>query len=137
MYEHRCSLKYASVEDALWVIARLGIGTLMAKVDVRKAYRNIPIYPPDRMLLGMAWQDDLFIDSTLPFGLRSAPKIFTAVADAAEWIARQKGVNSILHYLDDWTTLPWDHQRVGNAPTRWTARSLLLKNWDSQWQYQS
>ena len=54
VYEHLCSLKYASVEDALWVIARLGRGTLMAKVDIRKAYRNIPIYPPDRMLLGMA-----------------------------------------------------------------------------------
>ena len=52
VYEHLCSLRYASVEDALWFIARLGRGTLTAKVDVRKAYRNIPIYEPDRMLLG-------------------------------------------------------------------------------------
>ena len=29
------------------------------------------------------------------------PKIFTALADAVEWIARQEGVEWIMHYLDD------------------------------------
>ncbi len=28
-------------------------------------------------------------------------KIFSAVADAAEWIARQTGIQFIIHYLDD------------------------------------
>lgn len=37
----------------------------------------------------------------LPFGLRSAPKIFTAVADALEWCVRQQGVVGNDHYLDD------------------------------------
>ena len=47
----------------------------------------------------MSWENALFINTTLPVGLRSAPKIFTAVADAAEWIARQQGVTTILHYF--------------------------------------
>ena len=45
------------------------------------------------------------MDGMLPFGLRSAPKIFTAVADALEWVARQRGVSEIDHYLDDFVTL--------------------------------
>ncbi len=53
----------------------------------------------------MMWENDLFIDTTLPFGLRSAPKTFSAVADAAESITRQEGVNFILHYLDDYLVL--------------------------------
>ena len=57
---------------------------MIAKVDVRSAYRNIPIHPDDRWLLGMMWDGALYIDAALPFGLRSAPKIFTAVADAAQ-----------------------------------------------------
>ncbi len=105
VYEHLCSLKYASVEDALRIIVTLGRGTLLAKVDIRKAYRNIPVSPADRRLLGMVWEDNLFIDTALPFGLRSAPKIFSAVADAAEWVVRKEGVNSILHYLNDFLTL--------------------------------
>ena len=36
-----------------------------------------------------------------PFGLRSAPKIFTAVADALQWIMINHGMNYLLHYLDD------------------------------------
>jgi len=43
-------------------------------------------------LMGMLWDEKLFIDTTLPFGLRSAPKVFTALADAIEWIARQQGI---------------------------------------------
>ena len=43
----------------------------------------------------------MFVDTTLPFGLRSAPKIFMAVADALEWIVKCEGVNAVIHYLDD------------------------------------
>ena len=49
----------------------------------------------------MTWETQLFVDATLPFGVRSAPKIFTAVADAAEWMVRQQGVLWIFHYLDN------------------------------------
>ena len=37
--------------------------------------------------------------------LRSVPKIFTAVADALEWIFRARGVPILLHYLDDFLTM--------------------------------
>ena len=40
-----------------------------------------------------------------PFGLRSAPKIFTAVADALDWCLWQSGVTHIDHYLDDYITM--------------------------------
>ena len=55
----------------------------------------------DRPLLGMQWDGHFFMDTALPFGLRSAPKIFMAVADAVEWVAREQGVPCIQHYLDD------------------------------------
>ena len=37
----------------------------------------------------------------LPFGLCSAPKIFTSLADAAEWILHQAGINFVIHNLDN------------------------------------
>ena len=43
----------------------------------------------------------VYIDTVLPFGLRSAPKVFNAVVDALEWIMRKQGIVHILHYLDD------------------------------------
>ena len=61
----------------------------------------VPVHPHDRWLLGMKWEGRLYMDTVLPFGLRSAPKIFSAVADAAQWILVKAGVNYMLHYLDD------------------------------------
>ena len=63
--------------------------------------RQMPVHPDDRPLLGMRWQGHTYIDATLPFGLRSAPLIFSAVADALEWVVRSRGVRSICHYIDD------------------------------------
>ena len=50
---------------------------MLAKVDIRSVYRIVPVHPEDRLLLGMMWEQALYVDTALPFGLRSAPKIFT------------------------------------------------------------
>ena len=47
------------------------------------------------------------VDPMLPFGLRSAPKLFNAVADALEWHLRQRGVQHIIHYLDNFIVIGW------------------------------
>ena len=53
----------------------------------------------------MVWENQLFIDSSLPFGLRSAPKIFCCVSDTLESIFKEQGVSSCLHYIDDFLTM--------------------------------
>ncbi len=39
----------------------------MAKIDIKHAYRNIPVHPDDRHLLAMRWQDEILVDKVLPF----------------------------------------------------------------------
>ena len=63
------SFQYASVDDAR-IITDLGLQTHLAKIDIVHAYRNILFHPDDRHLLGMEWQNQIFIDTALPFGLR-------------------------------------------------------------------
>ena len=99
-----CSLQYVTVEMIAQQAVRLGRGALVAKLDVKSAYRLIPVHPHDRPLLGVRWKDQMYVDKMLPFGLRSAPKIFTAVADALEWCIRRRGVQHVEHYLDDFAT---------------------------------
>ena len=50
----------------------------------------------------MKWEGKIYVDSCLPFGLRSAPKIFNAVVDALCWCLQQAGICFVLHYLDDY-----------------------------------
>ena len=79
-----CSLTYVTVDDAARSVVGAGRGAFLVKADVKQAYRMVPVHPEDRLLLGMVWDDSLFVDSALPFGLHSAPKIFNALADALE-----------------------------------------------------
>ena len=100
------TVQYVSVDAFIEGIMTLGRGTLMAKFDVASAYRNVAIHPEDRPLLGMKWRGQYFVDMALPFGLRSAPFIFTAIADLVEWIlVHNYGVDFLRHYLDDFLTL--------------------------------
>ena len=103
--KHLCSMKYTTTDDAIEKILDMGQGCLLAKVDVEHAYRNIPVHPDDRLLLAMQWNGGIYIDTVLPFGLRSAPKIFSAVADALEWVLQDQGVSMLMHYLDDFLTM--------------------------------
>ena len=100
-----CSMRYASIDDAASMMVRLGPGTELAKIDIAQAYRNVPVHPADRWLLGVNWEGRIFVDKTLPFGLRSAPKIFSALADALEWVLQNEGLTEVLHYLDDFLTM--------------------------------
>ena len=96
-----CSLRYASMDDALCFVNSLGRGSLLIKVDLKNAYRMVPVHSQDRHLLGICWEGNCYVDMALPFGLRSAPMIFTAVADAIGWALSQTGVELFIHYLDD------------------------------------
>ena len=49
----------------------------------------------------MEWKGHLYADPMLQFGLRSAPKIFNALADGLEWHLRNCGIRQVFHYLDD------------------------------------
>ena len=96
-----CSLSYISVDDVARAVLHLGKGSLLAKADIEEAYRMIPVHPEDRLLLGVIWEGQLYLDKVLPFGLRSAPLIFSAIGDAIEWITRQKEVELVFHYVDN------------------------------------
>ena len=96
--EELASLSYVSVDNVLEAIVTLGGEAFLGKGDIKEAYRQIPIHPEDAGLLGMQWEGQIYMDLRLPFGLRSAPKIFSAVADTFQWVLLARGV---FHYVDD------------------------------------
>ena len=102
--EH-CHMHYTSVLEASALIRQLGRGARLAKIDLHQAYRMVPVHADDHHLLGIKYQNETFVDTALPFGLRSAPKIFSAFADALAWILHARGVVWQLHYLDDFLFL--------------------------------
>ena len=61
-----CSLSYTSVDAVAEKILALGKGALIAQMDIKQAYRMVPVNPADRWLLGMRW-DGSFRRQNPPF----------------------------------------------------------------------
>ena len=92
------SFNYITVRQVAELIPH---GWFMAKLDLKSAYRKVPVHHADSHFLGISWKGNEFLDRALPFGLRSAPIIFNAVADGLAWAMICSGIVHLAHYLDD------------------------------------
>ena len=63
------TLHYATFNQALALVSSFGTGVLMAKLDLKHAFRLCPVFPCD-WHLSMHGQGKLYVDLCLPFGLR-------------------------------------------------------------------
>ncbi len=96
------SLRYHTIDHAISILYNLGPNALMAKADLKNAFRLCPVHPADWPLLGIHWRNQYFIDKCLPFGLRSSPFLFNIMADALQWcLTHHHSVTHSFHYLDD------------------------------------
>ena len=96
------SLQYVTIDNAVDLIMQYGTSAHLFKLDIKNAFRNVPVRPADWHLLGICWQSRYYFEKVLPFGLRSSPAIFNDVAVCIEWVMRNEfQIKSLIHYLDD------------------------------------
>ena len=100
------TVKYASFDDAISLLTKLGQGSFLAKTDLENAFRLIPIHPNDHPLLGIAFQGAYYYDTCLPMGASSSCSIFESFSTALHWIGRTKlSIKYMVHILDDFLIL--------------------------------
>lgn len=75
-------------------------GDYMVKIDLKDAYLTVPIWQNHQKYLRFLWRDSLLEFACLPFGLASAPRVFTKLLKPVLSILRQRGIRLIV-YLDD------------------------------------
>ena len=96
------SVHYANIYKAIRRIKHSGVGSYLAKTDVKSAFRILPVHPQDYHLLGLKWKDQYYYDKCTPMGCASSCKTFKSFSTAVEWIAQEKlGIANLLHLLDD------------------------------------
>ena len=76
-------------------------GNYTFSIDLTDAYFHIPIFPGHRKYLRFVYQGVVYQFKALPFGLSSAPWIFTKVMTQVKAMVHIQGVMLLL-YLDDW-----------------------------------
>lgn len=94
----------------------------MSKLDLKDAFRHIPVRREHWHLLGCHWAGQFYYHTVLVFGAKSAPYIFNLFADAQHWIIQRHIPGSLKHYLDDFLSIfaPSVPRPLANAVTEWT-----------------
>ena len=87
------------------MIKEMGYGGVLARFNLQEAYKAVPVHLVNQPKLAISWNGDTLVDRALPFGLQSAPKLFSALTDGFMWGLHKKGILNALHYLDDFLTL--------------------------------
>ena len=109
------SLSYITVDRAINMILDLGRGCFLSKVDIKDAFRILPVKRGQWYLLGILWKGRYYFDSRLPMGSRSSPFIFDTLAAALEWICSYKyELEHLCHLLDDFFAAEHEWEK-GNA----------------------
>ena len=76
-----------------------GMGT--RSIDLSDAYLHILIHPNSRKYLRFCHRSQVFQFTSLPFGLATAPQVFTMIVKEVKLMALSRGLR--LHqYLDNW-----------------------------------
>lgn len=97
-----CSVHYTSFDEVLDMVAKLGTGAFLGKMDVKSAFRLLPVNPSDHQLLGFKFNNDYYYDMCLPMGCSISCALWEKFAHFVQWVVEEKtGIHTLNHYLDD------------------------------------
>lgn len=93
----------------------------MAKVDLKSAYRSVPISEHSQQFTGLKWQfgsQTVWLrDTKLPFGSKLAPGLFHRLTQSVKRMLARKGFSSTVVYLDDFLVIGSSKEACRQAQT--------------------
>ena len=72
----------------------------LMKIDISRAFRNVPIDPGDALKLGMNFEGKFYVDRSLAFGAVNGTAIFQRISDAIRKILSKEHI-TVWNYIDD------------------------------------
>lgn len=81
------------------MIAMLGPSAELGKVDIKNAFRLLPIHPGDFDLQGFKFKNQFYFDKCLPMGCSISCAIFEKFSTFLQWVVKEKaGLSTLEHY---------------------------------------
>ena len=103
-------VSYQQFDYVAKIVSFIGRGCLIAKADIKNAYRIIPVSPDEYYLLGFKVQNCFYYDKVLTMGCRSSCQIFERFSTALQHILQSfYHVQNMSHYLDDFIFMGASH----------------------------
>lgn len=127
--EEAKTVQYCSVADvSQWLLGQ-HTECHMAKVDLKDAYRIIPVRKDCWKYLGIQLDGKFYIDRCLPMGAASSCRTFQLFSDALVWMLGNKfpGQQKIFNYLDDFLIAAPSYESCELALGRFLEMLSLLR----------
>ena len=115
-------LHLPGIDQLCEFILQLGQVCLLYKLDLQRAYRQIPIDPKDYHLLGFPFNNLLYFDTRCPFGLKTSALICQRTTKAVMHCFTQLGFLADV-YLNDF----YGADLPARASTTFTSLKQLLQ----------
>lgn len=93
--------RYLRFSTVIKRIGELGRDYLLAKFDIKDAFRLLRVIPENHFLLGIMFHGLIFYERCLPFGVHPGPALFESLSTAVEAICHVKGIENLCHFADD------------------------------------
>ena len=114
--------KFKSIDD---VVDQLSEGAFMAVIDIKSAYRAVPINPDHWTYQGFRWGEEgdekTYIDHRMCFGVRTGPYYFNLISNFIYETASALYDIRMVNYLDDFIVI------CDSRESCLEAQSLLVK----------
>ena len=92
------------METLKTILPTLHRGLWATSLDLKDAYLHIPIHPDHQKFLSFRYKRRDYAFRALPFGLATAPRVFSRVTKVVLAFLRRRGLH-VHAYLDDWLLL--------------------------------
>ena len=120
------------METLASIIPTCAQGMWATSLDLKDAYLHIPIHPSCQRFLAFRYRHTDYVFQALPFGLATAPRVFTRVSRAVLAFLRRCGI-TLFAYIDDWLILANSRQECQEA-TRFVIQVLQDLGWIINWE---
>jgi hypothetical protein len=88
-------------------------GSWTTSIDLKDAYLHVPVHRDHHRWLRFSILGQPYAFRCLPFGLSTAPRVFTRVVMSVAAFLRRRGI-TIFMYLDDWLVVAETYQQAVN-----------------------
>lgn len=105
------SYSLPTIGDLVTLIQHHGKGAYLWKADLARAYRQLRIDPLDTPLLGITFNDAVYLDLCPSFGCRTSSAACQRVSNALAFIMAKEG-HTILAYLDNYASCHASHHQA-------------------------
>ena len=92
--------EHFQMENLMCIKHLLNVNEYMVKLDLKDAYLTVGVHPESQKFLRFVWQGQTYQFLALPFGLNTAPRIFTKLLKPVVAYLRTQNIR-LLVYLDD------------------------------------